>query len=91
MSISSNVVRRFSALDEIDHAILTELSADGRIPNNALAERVRLAGTRPDGLAVTLESGFYVRGTRVYQASVIGPRPDPEAVATFFESLALRP
>ena len=45
MSTSSNVVRRFSALDEIDHAILTELSADGRIPNNALAERVGVAAS----------------------------------------------
>lgn len=30
-------------LDEIDHRILSELQKDGRIPNNILAERVRLS------------------------------------------------
>ena len=34
---------RSAALDDIDRAILAELAADGRLPNNALAERVGVA------------------------------------------------
>ena len=30
-------------LDEVDRAILAVLAADGRLPNNALAERVGVA------------------------------------------------
>ena len=43
MSVAPNDVRPFAALDDIDRAILTELAADGRLPNNALAERVGIA------------------------------------------------
>ncbi|MFC3500356.1 Lrp/AsnC family transcriptional regulator [Micromonospora krabiensis] len=39
----SNDVRLLPALDDVDRAILTELAADGRLPNNALAERVGVA------------------------------------------------
>ncbi|GGL95845.1 MULTISPECIES: Lrp/AsnC family transcriptional regulator [Micromonospora] len=40
-----NDVRPFAALDDVDRAILTELAADGRLPNNALAERVGVAAS----------------------------------------------
>ncbi|ABM10393.1 Lrp/AsnC family transcriptional regulator [Paenarthrobacter aurescens] len=43
---SANPVRRFrtdSKLDEVDRRLLTELSEDARLPNNALAERVGVA------------------------------------------------
>ncbi|MFI7605210.1 Lrp/AsnC family transcriptional regulator [Micromonospora sp. NPDC049366] len=39
----SNDVRLLPALDDVDRAILAELAADGRLPNNALAERVGVA------------------------------------------------
>ncbi|MFD0788489.1 AsnC family transcriptional regulator, partial [Micromonospora azadirachtae] len=43
MTPAPNDVRPFSALDDVDRAILGELAADGRLPNNALAERVGVA------------------------------------------------
>ncbi|WBB80085.1 Lrp/AsnC family transcriptional regulator [Micromonospora sp. WMMD882] len=43
MPVAPNVVRPFAALDDVDRAILDVLAADGRLPNNALAERVGVA------------------------------------------------
>ncbi|SCL15751.1 transcriptional regulator, AsnC family [Micromonospora nigra] len=43
MPLATNPVRRFAALDDTDRTILAELAADGRMPNNALAERVGVA------------------------------------------------
>ncbi|GGR82019.1 putative transcriptional regulator, AsnC family protein [Micromonospora fulviviridis] len=43
MPVAPNDVRPFAALDDVDRAILAELAADGRLPNNALAERVGVA------------------------------------------------
>ncbi|MEH1099365.1 Lrp/AsnC family transcriptional regulator [Micromonospora sp. CPCC 205561] len=43
MPLATNDVRRFTDLDDTDRAILSELAADGRLPNNALAERVGVA------------------------------------------------
>ncbi|MBX7264619.1 Lrp/AsnC family transcriptional regulator [Micromonospora sp. Llam7] len=43
MPPASNDVRPFAALDDTDRAILTELAVDGRLANNALAERVGVA------------------------------------------------
>ncbi|MFI6822550.1 Lrp/AsnC family transcriptional regulator [Micromonospora sp. NPDC050187] len=43
MPVAPNDVRRFAALDDTDRAILAVLAGDGRIPNNALAERVGVA------------------------------------------------
>jgi hypothetical protein len=61
----------------------------GMTPNSQ-AERVEIQGHLPGGDAVRLESGFFVRGTRVYQATVMGKSLDAEAVATFFDGLKLR-
>ena len=57
---------------------------------NPQAERVRVQGRLPSGEAVRLESGFFARGTRVYQATAMGKALDAEAVATFFDGLKLR-
>ncbi|MCX4388441.1 Lrp/AsnC family transcriptional regulator [Micromonospora peucetia] len=43
MPLATKNVRRFAELDDTDRAILSELTADGRLPNNALAERVGVA------------------------------------------------
>lgn len=64
------------------------MKVEGMTPN-ARAERVRVLGKLPGGEAVTLEGGVFTRGTRVYQASVMGKSLDAEAVAVFFDNLKL--
>lgn len=54
-----------------------------------LAQRVALQGRLPDGTAARQELLFFVRGTVVYQATVLGPRVEPGAIDTFFEGLKL--
>ncbi len=61
---------------------------EGMTPN-AQAERVRVQGTLPDGTGVGLEAMYFARGTRVYQATAMGSRLDPDAVAQFFDGLKL--
>lgn len=64
-----------------------------RVPGmtpNPQAERVQVLGRLPNGEAVRLEGGFFVRGTRVYQATAMGKSFDAEALAMFFDGLKLR-
>ncbi|MBX3623052.1 MAG: hypothetical protein KF891_24040 [Rhizobacter sp.] len=68
--------------------VLGPMKVEGMTPNPQ-AERVRVQGRLPGGNAVTLEGGFFVRGTRVYQSTAMGRAPDAEAVATFFDNLKL--
>jgi hypothetical protein len=56
---------------------------------NPLAQRVRIDGRFPDGTAVREELLFFVKGTVVYQATVLGARVDASAVDTFFDGLKL--
>jgi hypothetical protein len=70
-------------------SVIGPLRIAGATPNPQ-AERVRLQGRLPGNDAVALESGFFVRGTRVYQATVMGKALDAEAVAVFFDGLKLR-
>ena len=58
----------------------------GMTPNEQAA-RLSISGTFPDGTAVQEHAVFFVRGLRVYQATVIGARPTPEAVETFIGAL----
>ncbi len=53
----------------------------------AQAARVVLTGKRPDGTEVVEHVAVFARGNRVFQAMVVGDRPDEEAVATFFDGL----
>ncbi|HEX6720825.1 MAG TPA: hypothetical protein VF107_04615 [Burkholderiaceae bacterium] len=53
----------------------------------AQAARVVLTGKRPDGTEVVEHLAVFARGNRVFQAMVVGDRPDAEAVATFFDGL----
>lgn len=55
------------------------------------ARRWRLAGQLSDGSAVAEEVAVFAYGTRVYQATVVGARPDPAVVATFFAGLRVAP
>ena len=56
---------------------------------NPQAARVEVDGRLPDGTAVREHAAFFVRGLRVYQASVIGAAPAAEAVETFIGGLKL--
>jgi hypothetical protein len=72
-------------------ASATELgpaSVPGMTPN-PLARRVALKGRGADGGDLQEQAVFFVKGLRVYQASIVGPRIDPEAADTFVAGLRL--
>ena len=56
---------------------------------NAQATRLTISGRLPDGAAVQEQAAFFVKGLRVFQASVIGARLLPEMTETFFAGLKL--
>ena len=60
----------------------------GATPNPAAA-RVRVSGRRPDGDPVEEEVAVFAKGTRIYQATVIGPKLDREVTDMFFGGLKL--
>jgi hypothetical protein len=62
------------------------LAVRGATPNPA-SRRVALAGTRSDGEPVQAQVAVFAKGTRVYQATVLGRRVDAEAADTFFGAL----
>lgn len=64
------------------------LNVPGSTPNPASA-RVALQGRLPDGSAVEEQVAVFTRGTRVYQASVVGERLPAEETETFFASIRL--
>jgi hypothetical protein len=55
---------------------------------NDNAGRLAVAGRLPEGGAVQEQAAFFTRGLRVYQATVIGPALQPQAVETFFGGLS---
>ena len=58
----------------------------GMTPNEQ-SVRVVASGKLPDGAAVQEHAVFFVRGMRVYSATVIGAQPSPQAVELFFGGL----
>ena len=56
---------------------------------NAQAAMLVMNGGLPDGVAVQEQAAFFVKGLRVYQASVIGAKLRAEMTDTFFASLKL--
>ena len=54
---------------------------------NDHAVRLSVSGHLRDGAAVHEHAAFFVRGLRVYQATVIGAEPAPQAVETFLAGL----
>lgn len=50
------------------------------------SQRVLLQGRRPDGQPVQMQVAVFTRGTRVFQATLLGTRVTPEAAQSFFES-----
>ncbi len=63
-------------------------SVSGMTPN-PLAEKLTMQGHDAQGEAVREEAAFFVKGLRVYQATIVGPKLDKEAVDTFFSGLKL--
>ena len=66
----------------------TPLQVAGMTPNPG-AVRLRLEGRGPDGTGVSEQAGFFVKGLRVYQATVLGKSWPPETADTFFAGLRL--
>lgn len=82
---------RAAALHNIASAQPTEstpAAVVGMTPNDE-SLRLRLTGRRPDGVTVHEQLTVFARGTRVYQASVIGARLDTSAAEWFFANLKL--
>lgn len=63
-------------------------SVPGMTPNPH-ARRLAFDGALPDGQPVHTEVAVFSKGTRVYQAVVVMPRPQHDAVQTFFGALRL--
>lgn len=93
-------VRVDAALAELGTAARTHIG--GRIERDgaaavagatpyAGARRWRFVGRLPDGAAVVEEVAVFAYGARVYQATVVGARPDPAQVRAFFDALQIRP
>ena len=56
---------------------------------NAQAALLAMSGHLPDGVAVQEQAAFFVKGLRIYQASVIGAKLVPEMTDTYFAGLKL--
>jgi hypothetical protein len=65
---------------------VTPLQIRGMTANDE-AVRLSVAGQLPDGAAVQEHAAFFARGLRVYQATVVGAKPAPQAVETFLGGL----
>jgi len=66
----------------------TAWSIAGMTPN-PLAQRLVMSGHDAEGKPVQEQAVFFVRGLRVYQATVVGPALDAAAAETFFSGLKL--
>lgn len=66
------------------------LKVEGATPNPA-SRRVQFQGRMPDGRAVAEQVAVFAKGTRVFQATALGEKLDPEAAESFFGSLRLAP
>lgn len=68
----------------------TSIEVPGMTPHQE-ASRWVIIGKRPDGGPVVEHVALFARGTRVYQAMVVGDRPDTDAVSTFFSGMKVGP
>ena len=66
------------------------MQVPGATPNPA-SQRATLRGALPDGTAVRMELAVFSHGTRVYQATVLGPQVPEEAAQTFLGALRIAP
>lgn len=64
------------------------LQVPGMTPNSS-AIRLRIEGRAPDGVRLSEQAGFFVKGLRVYQATVLGKTLPAEVADSFFAGLRL--
>ena len=78
------------ATDNLGGSMLSRVpySVPGMTPS-ALAQRVQIAGRRADGSPVHEQAVFFVKGLRVFQASIVGDTVDGQAADIFFSGLKL--
>lgn len=66
------------------------LQVPGATPNPS-SQRATLKGQLPDGKAVQMQLALFAHGTRVYQATVLGPQVGAEAAQNFLGALRIAP
>jgi hypothetical protein len=66
------------------------LAVPGATPNPS-SGRIRLSGHLPTGEAVQMEVAVFSRGTKAFQATVLGARLADEQAQTFFASIRFVP
>jgi len=64
------------------------MQVPGMTPN-AQAGRIRLDGKLPGGESAQAAAGFFVKGTRVFQVTVVGSKLDAQALETYLGGLKL--
>jgi hypothetical protein len=64
-------------------------AAVANVPAHPNAGRFRMVGRAPDGKQLVAHAMLFTARGVVYQASVIGLRPEPEVVDMFFESIRI--
>jgi hypothetical protein len=65
----------------------TEALQMKRMTANEHAVRTVISGHLPDGAPVSEHAEFFTRGLRVYQATVVGAKPEQATVEAFFGAL----
>ncbi len=68
----------------------TPLQVPGATPHPG-SRLVALDGRRPDGQGAQMRLALFTHGTRIFQATVLGPQLPDEAVDTYFDSLRVPP
>lgn len=68
--------------------VVGPMKVPGMTPN-VQADRLHIDGRLPGGDGVGVDSGFFVKGTRVFQVTAMGKALPPDALATFFDNIKL--
>lgn len=88
------------ALRDLTEAVRRNLGAEVVRASNATVsgagrdhppQRLDLEGRRHDGAPISETALLFVRGTRIYQATVLGGRPSAEVADTFLSSIRIAP
>jgi DNA-binding Lrp family transcriptional regulator len=86
----SNVVQGPKPLDDVDRAIIALLRADGRMPNNAIAEAVGIAPSTCLGRVRALVAAGVIRGFHADVDPAAVGRPIQAMIAVRMQSTARR-
>jgi hypothetical protein len=70
--------------------VIVPLHVAGMTPNFRAGQQA-FSGRLADGLAIEEEVAVFARGTRVYQATMVGARLEAQAIEMFFGALRLNP